>query len=79
MIRLKELVDCLGVFLADYLHGKGFHPEVIPRETVGDIIWTEWGGQEEGKILVLCHLDTVWDSGSLKKNPFENLLFHPIV
>ena len=27
----KELVDCLGVFLADYLHGKGFHPEVIPR------------------------------------------------
>ena len=67
----KELVDCLGVFLADYLHGKGFHPEVIPRETVGDIIWTEWGGQEEGRILVLCHLDTVWDSGSLKKNPFR--------
>ena len=67
----KELVDRLGVFVAERLRANGLDPQVIAREKVGDIIWAEWGSQQEGRILILCHIDTVWEPGSLERNPFR--------
>ena len=67
----KELVDRLGVFVAERLRENGLDPQVVAREKVGDIIWTEWGSQQEGRILILCHIDTVWEPGSLERNPFR--------
>ena len=67
----KTLVDGLGSFLMSHMKKAGFSPQVIPRKDVGDIIWTEWDGGAGGSILVLCHIDTVWEPGSLARLPFR--------
>jgi glutamate carboxypeptidase len=67
----KELVDGVGLFIANWLREQGLTPQVLPRQEVGDIIWAEWGQEQSGRILVLCHIDTVWQAGSLKRNPFR--------
>ena len=67
----KALVDDLGTFLISHMKKAGFSPQVVPRKDVGDIIWTEWDSGAEGSILVLCHIDTVWEPGSLARLPFR--------
>jgi len=67
----KELVDQVGALIVEHLGAQGLTPQVVPRKEVGDVVWAEWGQQEEGRILVLCHLDTVWKEGSLARNPFR--------
>lgn len=67
----KALVDELVSFLADHVSGCGLEPRIVPREDVGNIVWTEWGGGGGGRILVLCHVDTVWPRGSLDRMPFR--------
>ena len=67
----KKLVDELGSLVFQHLRANGLVPQVVPREEVGDIIWAESAGEKEGRILVLCHIDTVWESGSLGVNPFR--------
>ena len=76
----KELVDEVGSFIATWLREQGLTPQLIPRQEVGDIVWAEWGEEQVGRILVLCHIDTVWQPGSLKRNPFrveEGRIFGP--
>ncbi len=67
----KDLVDQVGFMIVEHLGAQGFTPQVVSRKEVGDIVWAEWGEKEEGRILVLCHLDTVWEEGSLARNPFR--------
>ena len=70
----KNLVDRLGVFIAERLEQYGLFPQFIPRSEVGDILWAEWGNEideVEGRVLFLCHIDTVWSPGSLLANPFR--------
>lgn len=67
----KDLVDQVGFMIAEHLGAQGLIPQVVSREEVGDVVWAEWGEKEEGRILVLCHLDTVWEEGSLARNPFR--------
>ncbi len=67
----KDLVDPVGCMIAEHLGAQGLAPLVVSREEVGDVIWAEWGEKEEGRILVLCHLDTVWEEVSLARNPFR--------
>ncbi len=76
----KDLVDQVGALVVEHLGAQGFAPQVVSRKEVGDIVWAEWGEQEEGRILVLCHLDTVWEEGSLARNPFrveDGLIYGP--
>ena len=76
----KELVDEVGSFIANWAREHGLTPQVLPREEVGDIVWAEWGEEQSGRILVLCHIDTVWQPGSLERNPFrveEGRIFGP--
>ena len=67
----KDLVDQVGALIVEHLRAQGLTPQVVPREKVGDVVWAEWGEEEEGRILVLCHMDTVWEVGSLARNPFR--------
>ena len=67
----KDLVDQVGALIVEHMGAQGLTPQVVPRKEVGDVVWGEWGEQEEGRILVLCHLDTVWKEGSLVRNPFR--------
>ncbi len=67
----KELVDQLGSFVIEHLLRNGLSPQRVSRPDAGDLIWSQWGEKQAGQILVLCHLDTVWEPGSLKGNPFR--------
>jgi glutamate carboxypeptidase len=67
----KELVDEVGLFIANWLGENGLIPQVLPRKEVGDLVWGEWGQDQPGRILVLCHIDTVWQPESLLRNPFR--------
>ena len=64
--RRKDLVDQVGALILEHLPAQGLTPQVVPRKEVGDLIWAEWGEEEKGRILVLCHIDTVWEVGALK-------------
>ena len=67
----KVLVDQVGGLIVRRLEESGLIPNVVPRREAGNPVWAEWGGGGPGRILVLCHIDTVWEAGSLKKNPFR--------
>ena len=66
----KALVDRLGSQVGDWLGKQGLEPRFERRSSVGDIVWGEWPGRE-GRILVLCHLDTVWPVFAAEGNPFR--------
>jgi len=62
----KTLVDELGTHLHQTLESLGATVEVIPRDTVGDIRLAKWNADTDGlPILILVHLDTVWQAGTL--------------
>ena len=68
--RPRFLVDQVGRLVADRLTQSGIRAVVEPRSSVGDIVWGEWSADPgRGRILVLCHLDTVHPAGSLDRNP----------
>ena len=66
----KEAVDKLSSFLAERLQALGCEVEVIPQEQYGNHVLASWG-EGEPPILVLCHMDTVWATGEIKKRPFR--------
>jgi len=68
----KQLVDSVSRFVTAHL-GKSLIPaNLIKKDAVGDIVWGEWQPERsEGRILVLCHLDTVWPPQAAERNPFR--------
>ena len=66
----KAAVDRLGKRILRELHTLGGAVEILPQEQVGDMILCRWGAGPDG-ILVLCHLDTVFDLGTLARRPFR--------
>jgi glutamate carboxypeptidase len=68
----KHLVDSASRFIAAGLSKNLVPAAVIQRKSVGDIVWGEWHPEHsEGRILVLCHLDTVWPADAAERNPFR--------
>ena len=68
----KGLVDSVGTFVASCLGKNRIPPSVVKKESIGDIVWGEWQPDHtEGRILVLCHLDTVWPPNAAERNPFR--------
>ncbi len=67
----KALVDRLGDRLTEWFIAHHWPANRIARTSVGDILWTEWREGEGEPILVLCHLDTVWEEGTLDRFPFR--------
>lgn len=64
----KAAVDRLGSVLAGELQSLGATVTVHPQSTAGDNLFAQWG-EGSGSLLVLCHMDTVWDLGTLKRMP----------
>lgn len=66
----KEYVDKLGAFIAEKCIGLGCEVEIMENQILGNNLIARWG-EGEKPILVLCHMDTVWPSGEIKKRPFN--------
>jgi glutamate carboxypeptidase len=75
----KAAVDRLGDFVAQQLRRLGAGVVVDPQAAVGDNVYGRWGAGRDG-VLLLCHLDTVHDLGSLARMPVravEGRLYGP--
>jgi glutamate carboxypeptidase len=64
----KPSLDRLGSFLADQLRALDARVEMLPQSEAGDHVLARWG-EGVGKALMLCHMDTVWDVGSVAERP----------
>ncbi len=73
----KAAVDRLGELIIARLKESGAEIEVIGQEHAGNHIRARWGSGGPGVqpqvdgILVLCHMDTVYDLGTLDNCPFR--------
>ena len=64
----KAAVDVLGTALADELRGLGGAVEILPKAEVGDVLRARWN-PGQGGVLILSHMDTVWDVGTVAGRP----------
>ncbi len=65
----KAGLDRLGEHLADVLRELDAQVDVIGQERTGNHLRARWGAGERGGLLLLCHMDTVWDLGTVAKRP----------
>jgi glutamate carboxypeptidase len=75
----KPSLDRLGRYLASELRAFGAHVETLPQTEAGDHVLARWG-EGEGGVLMLCHMDTVWDVGTMVDRPVrieEGKLYGP--
>jgi glutamate carboxypeptidase len=66
----KPLLDRLGAFLADQVRGLGAVADILPQTETGDHLRARWGNVAGGALL-LCHMDTVWEPGTLAHQPIR--------
>ncbi|MHB1404345.1 MAG: M20 family metallopeptidase [Desulfitobacteriaceae bacterium] len=66
----KQAVNKLVDYLASKFQEIGAAVQIIEQENSGNHLLASWGTGEE-QILVLCHMDTVWPLGEIKKRPFR--------
>ena len=64
----KPAVDALGRVMAEELRGLGGDVEVIPKAEVGDVLRARWN-PGDGGVVILSHMDTVWDVGTVAGRP----------
>jgi len=74
----KAAVDRVGAIVADEARTLGAQVEIIPNQETGDHVLARFalGGtvgevEAEGGILILCHMDTVFLLGTIKKMPYR--------
>lgn len=73
----KDLVDKCGKVLQDiFIELIGIQAEVYPQTDVGDHLKFTYGNGDE-QILILCHMDTVWDQGKLPFRIEGNYAYGP--
>jgi len=75
----KQSLDRLARHLTAHLEALGAAVEILPQAEGGDHVLARWG-QGEGGTLLLCHMDTVWDVGTLAQRPVrveEGRLYGP--
>lgn len=66
----KPHTDRFANLVAGEWKALGANVTILPQEEYGNHVKAEWGTGDES-ILVLCHMDTVWDAGETKKRPFR--------
>ncbi len=64
----KASLDRLAAFLAGELAVLGAEVETLSQPQAGDHVRARWGSGPGG-VLLLCHMDTVWDVGTLAERP----------
>ena len=69
----KAAVDRLANFFAQEFKKRGARVRLLSHATAGSAVVAEFWGQARRKqpILLLGHLDTVWDVGTLAEMPFR--------
>ena len=67
----KEAVDRCGAELARRLAALGGEVERVPQRERGDHVRAVFAGGGRGRVLLLGHVDTVWDVGQLSRMPFR--------
>lgn len=68
----KDAVDRLGDVVAAELRRLGAEVAVEARRHAGDIVVGRWGAATpEPGILTLCHMDTVYEVGTLARQPCQ--------
>ena len=65
----KQGTDALSDYLIQRLRELGAETTVIPQDQVGNHVVADIEGGE-GRIMLLCHMDTVWPKGTIKNRPF---------
>ena len=65
----QQGTDALGDYLLQRLHELGAETTVIPQDQVGNHVVADIEGGE-GRIMLLCHMDTVWPKGTIDDRPF---------
>jgi glutamate carboxypeptidase len=73
----KRSLDRLAGFLAEQLLGLEVAADILPQTKTGDHLRARWGNGAGG-VLLLCHMDTVWEPGTLARRPIriEDGLFY---
>jgi glutamate carboxypeptidase len=66
----KAGVDEVGRFVAEAFRGLGAEVEVRPHDTFGDTVIGTWAGDGTARILLIGHMDTVFDAGTAAERPF---------
>jgi glutamate carboxypeptidase len=69
----KAGIDRLAEFFARELRGRNGKVRVLGHPTAGSSVWAEFWREKRGRkpLLLLGHLDTVWDVGTLRRMPFR--------
>lgn len=78
----QEAVSRMGVLVAEEARRLGAQVEIIPNQETGDHVIARFAlsgeskanvveAQDQGNILLLCHMDTVFPLGTLAKMPFR--------
>ncbi len=67
----KEALDRLGEHLATRLRSLGAQVDLVAQEKAGNHVRARWNANGDGNdaVLLLCHMDTVYDMGTLAKRP----------
>jgi glutamate carboxypeptidase len=66
----KSALDQLGNFLAELFGDLDFATEILPQTLTGNHLRARWGDSTGGALL-LCHMDTVWEPGTLARRPIR--------
>lgn len=66
----KSHLDRFSALLAKKWEEAGAAVSIIPQDKHGNHLRVEFGVAEE-QILILCHMDTVWDAGETRQRPFK--------
>lgn len=71
----KSSLDELASFLADQFESRGCSVETLPGNGYGNHLRVTWcpAGRDQKllPVLLLCHMDTVWEKGTLASMPFK--------
>jgi len=65
----KPALDQLADILACEARTFGGDVDVLVQEHAGNHVRARWGGDGGGGALLLCHMDTVWDLGTVAQRP----------
>ncbi len=66
----KAAVDRLGAVLAEQLRALGAAVDIQAQERAGNHLRARWGAGPAGTgLLLLTHMDTVWDLGTVAQRP----------
>lgn len=68
----RVALNLLGENLRQHLQGLGGEIKIYPQETTGDHFTCRLGSGPE-PLLILCHFDTVYNEGTLQRQPYREV------